>query len=65
MVEKKNRGLLIQHLETVSWRVMEEYQEIIQDMIRGKSGVYVLYRRGKFYYVGLASNLMGRLKAHL
>jgi excinuclease UvrABC nuclease subunit len=27
--------------------------------------VYALYRRGKLYYVGLASNLRNRLKAHL
>lgn len=34
-------------------------------MIHGKSGVYALYRKDKVYYVGLASNLMGRLKTHL
>jgi len=34
-------------------------------MIRNQSGIYALYRREKLYYVGLASNLMGRLKAHL
>ncbi len=33
-------------------------------MIKGKSGVYALYRNDALYYVGLAKNLMGRLKAH-
>lgn len=58
-------ALLLQHLEGVSWRVLEEYPELIRDMIRGESGVYALYRRDRLYYVGLASNLMGRLKSHL
>jgi hypothetical protein len=58
-------ALLLQHLEGVSWRVLEEYPDLIRDMIRGESGVYALYRRDRLYYVGLASNLMGRLKNHL
>jgi len=65
MPKKKKQDLLIKHLEDVSWRVLEDYQSLIKKMIRGRSGVYALYRRGKLYYVGLASNLMGRLKTHL
>jgi len=65
MPKKKKPDLLIKHLENVSWRVLEDYQSVIKKMIRGRSGVYALYRRGKLYYVGLASNLMGRLKTHL
>jgi hypothetical protein len=34
-------------------------------MIKGHPGVYALYRQEKLYYVGLASNLMRRLKQHL
>jgi hypothetical protein len=34
-------------------------------MIRGRAGVYALYRQDRLYYVGLASNLMGRIKTHL
>jgi len=58
-------GLLIQYLEGVSWRVMEAYPELVRRLIRGRSGVYALYRKEKLYYVGLASNLMGRIKGHL
>ena len=65
MPKKKKQDLLIKHLEDISWHVLEEYQSLIREMIRGRSGVYALYRRGKLYYVGLASNLMGRLKTHL
>jgi hypothetical protein len=61
----KASGLLIQYLEGVSWRVMEAYPELVRRLIRGRSGLYALYRRDKLYYVGLASNLMGRLKGHL
>jgi hypothetical protein len=38
---------------------------IIYKFIRGRRGVYALCRRGKPYYVGLASNLKSRLRTHL
>lgn len=44
---------------------MEQYPAVIQTLIRGKSGVYALYNGDRLYYVGLASNLMGRLKGHV
>jgi hypothetical protein len=59
------KPLVLRHLEDVSWRVLEEYPEVIKTMVRRQAGIYVLYRRDKLYYVGLASNLMGRLKSHL
>jgi len=62
---RKKPGILLQHLEDVSWRVMGDYTAVVRDMIRGQAGVYALFRRKKLYYVGLASNLMGRLKTHL
>ena len=57
--------LVLKHLEDVSWRLLEEYPDVIREMIRRQAGIYVLYRRNKMYYVGLASNLTGRLKGHL
>jgi predicted GIY-YIG superfamily endonuclease len=33
--------------------------------VKGRFGIYALYRRDKLYYVGLASNLRNRLKSHL
>jgi len=36
----------------------------IRKVMRGYSGIYLLYRRKSLYYVGLASNLLGRLKSH-
>ncbi len=57
--------LVTQHLEGVSWRVLQEYPDLVGSLIRRQAGIYALYRRDKLYYVGLASNLMGRLNSHL
>lgn len=62
---KINQKLVLQHLEDISWKVLKEYPEIVRNMIKGRWGVYALYRRDRLYYVGLANNLMGRLKTHL
>ncbi|HVS09298.1 MAG TPA: hypothetical protein VMS76_05430 [Planctomycetota bacterium] len=45
--------------------MLQEYQDVIRDHVRGRRGVYALYRRDKLYYVGLAENLRGRLRHHL
>src|SRR6266550_1287317 len=57
--------LVCKQLENVSSVVLEEYQDIIRHYIRGRNGVYALYKGEKLYYVGLATNLRGRLKQHL
>ncbi len=62
---KNQQKLVLQHLEDISWKVLDEYPQIIRNMIKGKWGVYALYKRNKLYYVGLANNLMGRLQMHL
>ena len=49
--------LVSQHLENISSDALEKYQDIVRHYVRGRQGVYGLYRRGKLYYVGLASNL--------
>jgi hypothetical protein len=65
-MEKGKKGtVFLGHMENVSWQAFEKYSEILRDMIRGKSGIYALYHNKNVYYVGLATNLMGRIKAHL
>jgi hypothetical protein len=59
------RALVTQHLENVSREALEQYQDIIRAHIRNRQGIYALYRRGKLYYVGLASDLRSRPKAHV
>jgi hypothetical protein len=62
---REKRQLVLQHLESISWRILEDSPELVKKMTRRRSGVYALYRKDKLYYVGLASNLMGRLRSHL
>lgn len=62
---KRNAQLVCQHLENISREALEEYQDIIRQYVRGRQGVYALFRRGKLYYVGLATNLRNRLTQHL
>ena len=57
--------LVCQHLENISRQALERHQDIIGQYARGRQGIYALYRRGKLYYVGLATNLRNRLKQHL
>ena len=57
--------LVCQQLENISREALEQYQDIIRQYVRRRHGVYALYRRGKLYYVGLASNLKSRLGHHL
>jgi hypothetical protein len=62
---KKQKHLVIQHLENISGQVLDDFPEVIKSIIKGKAGVYALYHKQKLYYVGLATNLMSRLKIHL
>ncbi len=62
---RKRNPLVIEHLEHISRKALEEYQAILRAYVKGRFGIYALYRKDKLYYVGLASNLRNRLKAHL
>ncbi len=53
------------YLERVSWRILDQWRPIVVGLIKGHPGVYALYKGDKLYYVGLASNLMGRVNIHL
>lgn len=57
--------LLTEYLENISGKAIEEYQEIIRESIRGKNGIYALYKEGELVYVGLATDLLRRLDHHL
>jgi RAMA domain-containing protein len=60
-----SHSLVTGFLEKVSWKILDQYPKVVSRLIRKQSGVYALYRRDKLYYVGLASNLMARLRKHL
>jgi len=44
---------------------MADFQDVIRRYVRHRQGLYALHRKGKLYYVGLASDLYWRLKSHL
>jgi hypothetical protein len=57
-------ALVYNHLEMVSRDLFEEHPDLVRQFIGRNAGVYALYRKGELYYVGLATGLRGRLKAH-
>jgi hypothetical protein len=65
MRRRKREQLVCQMLERLGAKALEEHQGIIRRYVRGRHGVYALYRNERLYYVGLARNLHGRLRQHL
>ena len=65
MATKKSNSIVRGFFERVSWQVLDKYRPIVKQMIRGHAGVYALYKGERLYYIGLASNLMGRVNHHL
>lgn len=65
--KKHSDGLVREYLERVGGDVLESdhFRSIVAGMIKGHAGVYALYKNERLYYVGLATNLMGRVKHHL
>lgn len=63
--KRRRQPLVSQFLEHVSRKALEDYQDTIREFVRRRHGIYALYKNDKLYYVGLASNLRNRLKAHL
>lgn len=57
--------LVCRYLEKVSRKALEEYQHILRTYVSGLNGLYALYQDDRLYYVGLATDLGDRLKAHL
>lgn len=66
MRERKTRGLLLKGiLEKVPSDSFEILRGELKEIMRGKAGIYALYKQKKLHYVGLARNLDGRLYGHL
>jgi hypothetical protein len=62
---KKRRGLVQGNLERISSKVFDYYLDEITELVGHRHGVYALYKKDRLYYVGLASNLRGRVMHHL
>jgi hypothetical protein len=61
---RRREALVHGHLENVSRDLLENHRDIVRDFIGRNAGIYALYRKNRLYYVGLATALRGRLKAH-
>ncbi len=62
---RRREALVHQHLENVSRDLLEQYPDEVRRFIGRNAGIYALYRKDKLYYVGLATALRGRLRAHV
>jgi len=63
--KKSNRGKLIKGiLENVPAESFDILYSEIEELLRGNSGIYVLYNSDEIYYIGLAKDLKGRLLTH-
>ncbi len=62
---RRRAQLVCQHLENVSRDLLRDYPDLFRDLVKGRHGVYALYRKDRLCYVGLATNLRRRLKQHL
>lgn len=63
---KASRGALVgAYAEDINTTLLERYKAIVKAVIGRRSGIYVLKKGKKPYYIGLASSLRGRLNTHL
>jgi hypothetical protein len=53
MRPSKKPKLVTQYLESISSEGFEKHADIIRKFVKGRNGVYALYRRGKLYYSGV------------
>ncbi len=61
----KSRSLVLGFLERISSKLFEDFPAQLTHFIGSEHGVYALYKGNHLYYVGLATNLRGRIKHHL
>ena len=64
-VARSRKGLVVQHIEMIRRSFLAKHPDVVREYVKGKQGVYALYKGSRLYYVGLASNLRSRIKAHL
>jgi len=65
MARKRKDQLVAEYLENIHGDVLKDYPQVVREYVKGRHGVYALFKGERLYYVGLASNLSGRLKHHL
>ena len=59
------RGALLKGvLEHIPHQAFDLLKESIEETMKGKSGIYALYKKDKLVYVGMARSVRGRVKTH-
>jgi len=58
------KNLVCQYFEGLSRKALEDYSGLFYKYIKGRHGIYALYRNDKLYYVGLATDIKSRLRNH-
>lgn len=64
---KSDKSRLVKgYLPPTSRKLLEVsfFKKEIKEMLKENSGLYVLYKKGELYYVGITGNLFGRLNTH-
>ena len=59
----KQKHFVTEHLEGISIKALTECSKELKEMLKGKHGLYALYKNNKLYYVGLG-RLLARLNQH-
>ncbi len=65
--KKSSKGALIKGVSAkLPIDILDEpsFKQGVQEIMRGYSGIYLLYSHKTLYYIGLATNLYGRLLNH-
>ena len=64
--KRRARGKLVRsYAEKLPGSVFDVFWKGFKGLVRGQSGIYVLYKDDVPYYVGQASNLPWRIKNHI
>ena len=62
---KTTRGKLLKGvLDHIPAESFEVIADSIEKTMKGKPGIYALYKKDRLYYVGLAKSVRGRIKKH-
>ena len=65
---KSGKGALIKGMSRrLPSEILESqiFSRRLREIMRGYAGIYALYRGRRLYYVGLTTNLLGRIRWHL
>jgi hypothetical protein len=66
--KKSSKGALIKGMsKRLPSEILDNnvFRKRLKEIMKGYAGIYALYKREELYYVGLTTNLFGRIEWHL